>query len=228
MIATRRHLPKNRLLAIAIASLLACLALSASARAAEKDDAEMQARTHFAAGRYSQALEIYARLYAETFHPTYLHNVARCHQNLRDPDQAIASFREYLRKAKDLTPEQRAAVEGHIAEMEQLQKTRAASGTAAAPPPEPPAPPPVAPLPATPPSPPSTAPSPTAAPLVGPPTVTTSRADEQDGPAIYTRWWFWTTVGGVAVGGIVAALLLSGDDQPHGNLGLLDVSDKWP
>ena len=63
----------------------------------------MKARTHFAAGEYKQALDIYARLYAETMHPTYLRNIARCHQNLGDADKAISSFREYLRKARDLT-----------------------------------------------------------------------------------------------------------------------------
>ena len=37
-------------------------------------------------------------------HPTYLRNIARCHQNLGNPDKAISSFREYLRKARDLHP----------------------------------------------------------------------------------------------------------------------------
>ena len=55
-------------------------------------------------------------------HPTYLRNIARCHQNLGNPDKAISSFREYLRKARDLTPEQRAEIEGYIAEMEQLKQ----------------------------------------------------------------------------------------------------------
>jgi tetratricopeptide (TPR) repeat protein len=126
--------------------VLCALAFSHGAIAAGDDGAEMKARTHFAAGEYKEALEIYARLYAETMHPTYLRNIARCHQNLGNPDKAISSFREYLRKAHDLTPDQRKEIEGYIAEMEQLKQSKAK--------PEPP--------PATPP--PATAPPPAAAP----------------------------------------------------------------
>ena len=74
---------------------------SAPGHAAADDGDELKARTHFAAGEYKQALDIYARLYAETMHPTYLRNIARCHQNLGNADKAISSFREYLRKARD-------------------------------------------------------------------------------------------------------------------------------
>ena len=95
------------------------------ARRREKAE-ELKARTHFAAGEYQQALDIYARLYAETMHPTYLRNIARCHQNLGNADKAISSFREYLRKAKDLSPEQRAEIEGYIEEMEQLKRSKPA------------------------------------------------------------------------------------------------------
>src|SRR5512140_2433162 len=81
----------------------------------KKDDRkpqEMQARAAFAAGRYAEALDIFANLYAETLHPTYLRNIGRCYMNMDQPDKAGTSFREYLRKAKDLTPEERQEVEG--------------------------------------------------------------------------------------------------------------------
>ena len=110
--------------------LLLALASPAAALAAGDEGAELKARTHFAAGEYKEALEIYARLYAETMHPTYLRNIARCHQNLGNPDKAISSFREYLRKARDLPPDERAEIEGYIAEMEQLKQQ---SKTATAP-----------------------------------------------------------------------------------------------
>jgi len=128
------------------------------------DDRELHARELFATGRYAEALEIYGRLYAETMHPTYMRNIARCFQNLGEPDKAILSFREYLRQSADLTPEQRAQVEGYIAEMEALKRQRdaaaaprepakpAAPAVAPAPPaassPAPPASPPPAPAPA--------------------------------------------------------------------------------
>jgi len=94
-----------RPLRAAFALLLAIQFLLGPGRAAADDGDELKARTHFAAGEYKQALDIYARLYAETMHPTYLRNIARCHQNLGNADQAISSFREYLRKARDLTPD---------------------------------------------------------------------------------------------------------------------------
>src|SRR5262245_14649727 len=102
--------------------VLVSLALAApvATRAAGDDGAEMKARTHFAAGEYKEALEIYARLYAETMHPTYLRNIARCHQNLGNPDKAISSFRESLRKARDLSPGPHKDIAGCLAGTAQL------------------------------------------------------------------------------------------------------------
>ena len=198
-----------RLLTIMV--VLLALAGPGSALAAGDDGAELKARTHFAAGEYKEALEIYACLYAETMHPTYLRNIARCHQNLGNPDKAISSFREYLRKAHELTPDQRKEIEGYIAEMEQLQKTKSAPPPATAPPPA--APPPA-----------DSAP----APLVGPPTVTASGANRDDGGAFYTRVWFWGVVAGVAAAGVVAFLVLRDNGPTSGNLGALDLRDKGP
>ena len=198
---------------LTIAAVLLALALPAVAVAAEDPGAELKARTHFAAGEYQEALDIYARLYAETMHPTYLRNIARCHQNLGNADKAISSFREYLRKAKDLTPEQRREVEGYIAEMEQLKQSRAGATA-----------PPATPPPATPP--PAAAPPPaeSAPALVGPPTVAASGATADDGGPFYTRGWFWGVVAGVVAAGVVTAVLLSRDSGPAaGNLGALDL-----
>ena len=44
---------------------------------------ELKAREAFAAGRYEDALNLFAKLYAETLHPVYLRNIGRCHQKLR-------------------------------------------------------------------------------------------------------------------------------------------------
>lgn len=196
-------------LTVAIVLLLA-LAAPSGGRAAGDTSDELKARTHFAAGQYQEALEIYARLYAETMHPTYLRNIARCHQNLGNADKAISSFREYLRKAKDLSADQRAEIEGYIAEMEQLKRTQAAGGK----------PPPAAPPPAAPP------PDEPAAALVGPPTVTAARAHD-DGEPFYTRVWFWAVVAGVAAAGVTTAFLLTrGGGLSAGDLGALDLRKK--
>ena len=201
----------------AVVLLLALAASPAVALAAGDEGAELKARTHFAAGEYKEALEIYARLYAETMHPTYLRNIARCHQNLGNPDKAISSFREYLRKARDLSPDQRAEIEGYIAEMEQLKQTKATAPAASA------TAPPATPPPAAPP------PSEASPALVGPPTVTASGARDDEGGGFYTRWWFWTIVAGVAIGGAAAAFLLTRDSGPSaGNLGALDLRDNGP
>jgi hypothetical protein len=94
------------------------------AAAASASDRDLAARAHFAAGRYAEALDGFAELYAETLHPTYLRNVGRCQQMLGEPDKAIISFREYLRKGAPLDAAARTEVEGFIAEMEALKKRR--------------------------------------------------------------------------------------------------------
>src|SRR3954467_9650437 len=86
----------------------------------------MQASEAFGAGRYQEALDLFVKLYAEKLHPNYLRNIGRCYQNLGEPDKAISSFREYLRKAKGVTPEERAEIDGYIKEMEELKQQRSA------------------------------------------------------------------------------------------------------
>jgi tetratricopeptide (TPR) repeat protein len=210
----------------ALALLALALALAASlwgapaAHAADPKTAELQARRAFTAGEYAKALDIYVDLYGETRHPTYLRNIARCHQNLGHADKAIAGFREYLRKAKNLTSEQQAEVEKYIAEMEELKKKEAASAA----------------------SPSSTAPAPLSAgetgsgggqtPAPKPPAVDlTVRAvpgdnekEASEPSPFYTRVWFWAGVGAL-VAGIVATVLLVGADRgpAYGNLGHVDV-----
>jgi serine/threonine-protein kinase len=120
-----------------IVALLVTLGTRAALAQAPADD-EKRAREFFALGRYADALEIYGRLYAETAHPTYLRNIGRCFQNLGEPDKAISSFREYLRQAKNLTPDQRTQVEGYIREMEELKRKREAPPPVARPHPSPP------------------------------------------------------------------------------------------
>jgi hypothetical protein len=169
--------------------LAVALALAAPAEAAPKR--ELQARQEFAAGRYANALELFAQLYAETLHPTYLRNIGRCHQELGDPDKAIASFRLYLAKAKDLKPSERQEVEGYIHDMEELKRKREADTR-----PAPPPPPPI---------------SLAARNTEAPPPAMVSRAPEPppESTPVYGRWWFWAIVGGAAVAG-TAALWASG------------------
>jgi hypothetical protein len=158
----------------------------------------MKAREAFAAGRYNDALQLFAKLYAETLHPVYLRNIGRCHQKMRDPDKAIDAFHDYLAKAKKVSADERTEIEGYIKEMEALRDERS---RAAAPPV---APPPV--------PPPALAPAPPSA-TGGDPMMLTAGpgpGTHAGGEApVYKRWWFWTGIGAVVVAGVVTAVVLS-------------------
>ena len=91
------------------------------------DPREVEGRAAFSKGDYARALDIFARLYAEASDPVYLRNIGRCQQKLRQPDQAIESFRSYLRRARRIKPAERKEIEGYIAEMEALKATMTAT-----------------------------------------------------------------------------------------------------
>ena len=188
------------------AALLLAMGLSSGAGAAPSPR-EMQAREAFAAGRYTEALDVYVKLYAGTLHPTYLRNIGRCYQNLGDLDKAISSFREYLRKARGIKLEEQDEVRGYIREMEEKRdreaKLAAEKAKAGAPPPPPPEPVKVV---ESPPARTPAAPTSGAA-LVQPPVaevVATPHTEDAGGTAFYKKWWFWTAVGVVAIAGGVA------------------------
>lgn len=157
-----------------------------------------QARDLFLSRRYREALEIYQRLRSETHHPTYLRNIGRCHQMLRQPSPAIDAFEGYLREARDLDTSERGEVEGYVAEMRQLEAS---------------------------PRPPASAVPPGALtwreanhPIGG--SIGTaiaaqapSIADTASSPSVVRRWWFWAGVAAVVVAtGVVVAVAATGED----------------
>ena len=89
-----------------------------TAQAAPVSARELRARQDFAAGRYEEAIEIFAELYAKTADPIFLRNIARCYQKQNRADEAIANFREYLSKAKKLSPGEKEEIEGYIRDLE--------------------------------------------------------------------------------------------------------------
>jgi hypothetical protein len=121
-------------------------------------------------------------------------------------------------------------VEGFIAEMEALKEQRRRQAEEAARRPSPTTPPPMA---AAPPA--ATAgplsvspPGPPAANLVSP--ATTAEPEARSAP-VYKRWWFWATIGAVAVaGGLIAATTIDrGRAQPfQGDLapGVVSIPGK--
>jgi len=209
----------KRILLGLIAALL--LVSPATRVAAAPDKRELEAREDFAAGRYQEALEVFAKLYAEKLHPVYLRNIGRCYQNLAQPDRAISSFREYLRKMKHISPDERAEIEGYIHEMEDLAKKQAADASAAHATAKTDAKTevkpgdsrtPVEPLTqsgghaasseqvtglAPPPPPPGNASTHLTIEQAGSAGAAPATADEP----LYARWWFWGVVGVVVVGG---------------------------
>jgi hypothetical protein len=128
-------LARASLLLVVVGALLTVV----PARAAPLDKREIQARADFAAGRYQQAVEKFAELYAQTADPVFLRNIARCYQKMKRPQEAIDRFHDYLHKAKDLSPGERTEIEGYIKDMEALRAAQeppvaATKPTAPAPP----------------------------------------------------------------------------------------------
>ncbi len=170
----------------AFALVIATAAVPTSQAAPRRNESEMQAREAFAAGRYQDALDLYVKLYAEQLHPNYLRNIGRCYQNLEQPARAISSFREYLRKARNVTPAERAEIDGYIAEMEGLERRQAQAQES-----------------------PRTPPPPTIAPVVQARAHPPARPVAEPAP-IYKRWWFWTALGVVAAGAAGGVILARG------------------
>jgi tetratricopeptide (TPR) repeat protein len=105
-------------------ALLVSVQMARAARAERAaDPREQTARAFFAQGKYQDAIEIYAQLFAERSHPhpNYLFNIGRCYQNMGDADKAIDSFVEYMRRSPKLSGEEKKQVEDYIHEMEALK-----------------------------------------------------------------------------------------------------------
>jgi hypothetical protein len=184
--------------------LAVALVTAAPARVhAAADEREIQAREDFAAGRYQMALEIFARLYAETLHPNYLRNIARCYQNLGEADRAISTFHDYLHKGKNISADEGAEIEGYIKDMEELKRARAAASSSSAPgASKATTAPTAAPLRAVPPPAGQPQPAPRATVDLA---KTAPPPPKAEPPAFYEQWWFWAAVAGAVAAGVGVA-----------------------
>ena len=61
-----------------------------------------------------------SQLFVETKDPNYIFNQARCFEQNSHCEEAVGRFREYLRKASALSPEDKADTEKHIADCQAL------------------------------------------------------------------------------------------------------------
>src|SRR3954471_10000733 len=124
----------RRWIPVAVTGLMMAGAVTASA--AESQEArEREARKACFTGNVERGVEILVDLYVETQHPNYIYNQARCFERNGKYEQALLSYEDYLRKAKDLGDPERAQVEKSLAELRAkvASAPTAQSGEAAAP-----------------------------------------------------------------------------------------------
>ncbi|HZL21103.1 MAG TPA: hypothetical protein VFG23_25435 [Polyangia bacterium] len=105
-----------------VAALLTVIA-ARPARAQDRDQRELEAKKACLGGHADKGIELLADLYADTNDPTYIYNQGRCFEQNGRAGEAIARFREYLRKATALAPDERAQLQKHIDELEAEAKT---------------------------------------------------------------------------------------------------------
>jgi len=200
------------------ALVLTVVVLAGAGVARAADPTAEKARAHFQQGdtyfkleKYANALQEFEQAYLAKQDPSFLYNIAQCHRLMGNRAEAIRFYKRYLADAP--TAANRPVAEKHIRDLEsalgaeELTGAHVAPATGAPgaepsgmPPPLPTqAPPPVA-LDARP-------PPPSDAMLTSPP-PTLSQSDDRP---IYTKWWFWTAVGGVVVTGLLVALWMNRD-----------------
>jgi hypothetical protein len=115
----------------ALASLVAATpAWGRSSRTNYRKARDEAAKKACLVGDVATGIEILAESYVETRDPVHIHNQGRCYQQNGQPEKAISRFEEYLRKATDLSADDRAVVERYIAECQaKLGHTAAPGGS---------------------------------------------------------------------------------------------------
>ena len=203
--------------------LLLAVVLAARPAVAASTEEKVKARelyqsglVHYDLKEYVEALAAFKDAYRIIQDPAFLYNIAQCHRRLGQNPEALDFFRNYLRRSPSAP--NRGEVERRIQEIE---REIAADRNGRPPPPPPPttvprekAPPPVLmPPPAEtthgPSSTGSTPPGLATAPAPAAVDLSASPPPEKSSGAVYTRWWFWASVGAVVVGGLAVGLAVS-------------------
>jgi hypothetical protein len=112
-------------------SSLIALLITTSTLAADKENQERSARKACLSGDYARGVEILSDLFLDTRNPTYIFNQARCYEQNNRCSEAVGRFREYLRKAPDLSVSEKTEVAKHIDECEKVLSLPRASTTPA-------------------------------------------------------------------------------------------------
>ena len=191
--------------AVPVAALITLASLAAAATPPARKPAHpatpadqaaaVQAREYFERGeaffkleKYKEALAQYEQGYLAKADASFLYNSAQCHRLMGDKPAALRFYKRFLNEATHVP--NRPVVEQHIKDLESSLADEAI-----------PAPPPPEPLPTAP------QPAPTPPSLVAQPTPPPAESPARGEQPIYKKWWFWTIIGAVAVGGGVGAYL---------------------
>jgi hypothetical protein len=81
----------------------------------------VEARRACAAGQVDRGIKLLADYLATTEDVTAVYNMGRCYEQNGVSDKALLQFREYLRKAPELSGPDRADVQAHIAQLQREQ-----------------------------------------------------------------------------------------------------------
>jgi hypothetical protein len=111
-------------LTLCLCAILCGSSAWAASNSPTKQARERAAKKACATSDYRTGIDVLADLYLDTNDPTYVYNQGRCYEQNSRFAQAIERFREYLRKATDLTADDRQEVQKHVADCESyLPKT---------------------------------------------------------------------------------------------------------
>jgi len=173
--------------------------LSAPARADDRSRARAAFKSgsqHYNLGEFEQALDSFRTAYRYVDDPSFLFNIAQCERQLGHKKEAVREYRAFLNNAPP-TIDNRDEIKRIIAELE--KEIADEQDTAKMPPTTVTPPPPAI----------ATAPSPTP-PAAGSATetLTASAPPRSEHTPAYKKWWVWTIVGGVVVGGAAAGLAI--------------------
>jgi hypothetical protein len=87
----------------------------------DEDPRAVEARRACAAGQVDRGIKLLADYLATTDDVTAVYNMGRCYEQNGVSDKALLQFREYLRKAPELSAADRAEVQAHIAQLQREQ-----------------------------------------------------------------------------------------------------------
>jgi tetratricopeptide (TPR) repeat protein len=205
--------------ALAVVVLFFALPLQAAPRKPPPHDPRQEkvARTHFDAaeksfnvGRFEDALAEYQLAYDALPLPAFVFNIAQCHRNLGNSEQAIFFYQRYLSLEPEAT--NRGVVEDLIVEQQHRldqQHVTAKPPPQLAAPVELDAPPPAATLPAS---------------ELRPPMVAAPGEKPPAGKSrLSPRWWLFGALGVALLGGVTVLAIRNSGSLPTGKLGFIDA-----